>query len=84
MLGNGLASLMNKPTRITQNNASSLDYTWSNSLENMKLNCGVYHCLCDHLPIIMFTFISKNFPKNVQQCHISQIKIQVYSQEHFL
>ena len=41
MFDNGFAPLINKPTRISKNNATLLDHIWSNSLVSMKINCGV-------------------------------------------
>ena len=67
MFDNGFAPLINKPTRISQNNATLLDYIWSNSLVSMKINCGVLtHCISDHLPVIICTSINKISHQNVQ------------------
>ena len=76
MFSNGLAPLINKPTRISQNNAILLDHIWSNLLVSMKINCGILtHCISDHLPVIMCTSISKIFHENVQQSrHFSDRK----------
>ena len=69
MFDNGFAPLINKPTRISQNNANLLDHIWSNSFVSMKINCGVLtHCISDCLPVITCTSISKISHPNVQQC----------------
>ena len=69
MFDNGFAPLINKPTRISKNNATLLDHIWSNSLVSMKINCDVLtHCISDHLPVMMCTSISKISHQNVQQC----------------
>ena len=81
MFSNGFAPLINKPTRISQNNATFLDHIWSNSLVSMKINCGVLtHCISDHLPVIMCTSISKISHQNVQQCcHFSDLNANLLS-----
>ena len=40
-ISNGFAPLINKSTRISQNNTTLLDHIWSNSLVSMKINCGI-------------------------------------------
>ena len=81
MFNNGFVPLINKPTRIPQNNATLLDHIWSNSLVSMKINCGVLtHCIFDHLPVIMCTFISKISHKNVQHCrHFTDQNVNLFS-----
>ena len=81
MFSNGLAPLINKPTRISQNNAILLDHIWSNLLVSMKINCGILtHCISDHLPVIMCTSISKIFHENVQQSrHFSDRNVNLFS-----
>ena len=81
MFSNGFAPLINKPTRISQNNATLLDHIWSNSLVSMKINCGIVtHCISNHLPVIMCTSISKIFHQNVQQCrHFSDQNVSLFS-----
>ena len=81
MFRNGFAPLINKPTRISKNNATLLDHIWSNSLVSMKINCGVLtHCISDHLPVIMCTSISKISHQNVQQCrHFTDKNVYLFS-----
>ena len=81
MFDNGFAPLINKPTRISQNNAPLLDHIWSNSLVSMKINCGVLtHCIFDHLPVIMCTSISNISYQNVQQCrHFTDQNVNLFS-----
>ena len=70
----GLLLFFNKPTRISQNNATLLDHIWSNSLISMKINCGILtHCISDRLPLAKCPI---KMPDNVD---ISQIKMLIYS-----
>ena len=76
MFDNGFVPLINKPTRILQNNATLLDHIWSNLLVSMKINCGVL----THLPVIMCTSISKISHQNVQQCrHFTNQNVNLFS-----
>ena len=79
MFDNGFAPLINKPTRISQNNATLLDHIWSNSLVSMKINCVVLtHCISDHLSVIMCTCIRKISHQNVQQCcHFTDQNVKI-------
>ena len=81
MFDNGFAPLINKPTRILQNNATLLDHIWSNSLVSMKIDCGILtHCISDHLPVIMCTSISKILHQNVQQYrHFTDQNVYLFS-----
>ena len=81
MFNNRFAFLINKSTRILQNNATLLDHIWSNLLVSMKINYGILtHCISDHLPVIMCTSISKIFHQNVQQCrHFSDQNVNLFS-----
>ena len=80
MFSNGFAPLINKPTRISQNNTTLLDHIWSNSLVSMKINYGILtHCISNHLPVITCTSSCK-ISNNVQQCrHFSDQNINLFS-----
>ena len=81
MFDNGFAPLINKPTRISQNNVTLLDHIWSNSLVSMKINCCVLtHCISDHLPVLMCISISKISHQKVQQyCHFTDQNVYLFS-----
>ena len=81
MFDNGFDPLINKPIRISQNNATLLVNIWSNLFVSMKINCGVLtHCISDHLPVIMCTSISKMSHQNVQRClHFTDQNVYLFS-----
>ena len=81
MFDNGFSPLINKPTRISQSNATLLEHIWSNLLVSIKINYGILtHCISDHLPVIMCTSMSKISHQSVQQCrHFSDQNANLFS-----
>ena len=66
-------SIINKPTRITQNLSSCIDHIWTNIHNKIIKRAIITHKIVDHLPVIQSTEISKhkliipavrNFSKN--------------------
>ena len=51
-------SIINKPTRITQNLSSCLDHIWKNIHDKIIKNAIITHKIADHLPVIQSTEIS--------------------------
>jgi len=57
MTDHSFFSIINKPTRISNNSATVLDHIWTNSYTNLIKSAVILHPLSDHLPVIMCTKI---------------------------
>ena len=51
-------SIINKPTRITQNLSSCIDHNWTNIHDKIIKSAIITHKIADHLPVIQSTKIS--------------------------
>ena len=45
-------SIINKPTRITQNLSFCIDHIWTNIHDKIIKNAIITHKIADHLPVI--------------------------------
>ena len=53
-------SVINKPTRITQNLSSCIDHIWTNIHKKFFKSAIIIREIADHLPVIQSTEISKH------------------------
>ena len=59
MFNSNFYPLINKPTRITNSCASTIDHVWIN-VTNTCINSGIItHCVADHLPVMQVSQFGK-------------------------
>ena len=79
----GCCSLINKPTRITDTSATTLDHIYSNSLHKISVSGVLISDISDHLPTfcVMTSNIERNLTPKLRIREMKKFNIEAFSEE---
>ena len=79
----GCYSLINKPTRITDTSATTLDHIYSNSLHKISVSGVLISDISDHLPTfcVMTSNIQRNLTPKLMIRDMTKFNIEAFSEE---
>ena len=77
---NGLLSLINKPTRVTNSTATLIDHLWSSDYQNLTGSCILYSFITDHFPTCVCFKVNEN-NQNLDDNDFIELKYRKFSEQ---